>query len=536
MKLMTTIVMLGLAVANVVASPVIRGTSKDVFYVVYDGNEFKHIKDASRKKVYKKPAAYGVAPIPKRDCVPGDVKSEVKDKLAGSEGGDLPATPGKEVESPSSEGEAPPPKQAGPEPGDGAVAPESPKSVALAKKFSDDESISFTTTKGIIKSDIQTKVLGYKPLDPKSSSFKVHPGKVAAGGANAALSVVTEKFLADHVYTYIYSDSKEPPNSKEKTFRAKLSSTLNIQGLTIISEGAQKISAAKAVAQKSLKASKDDTEKAEIEKASVKVVKGIRAVMWNDTLRSQRDYLLGLPDALRDQSKASLKPLGEAFNDDYVKNVAFIQMFRTFYQPNAFNRFPAYPGEKPGNLSPVQSKLRIIAAHVKNAPLPLPKTFSLAYILGQSKGLEGLDPGVPSPRDYLRDQKAPMKLSEDRINFLSLFHTLKKSGIKDTRPLHLLIAIKFRKIVKERRGSGASGPDIPPLLGRDASLESTPSLAAITGLSEEIARSLPMEGEFLRYKEEGLISEKMIMAMLRLAQSWSAPNGNKGQTTDKAEI
>lgn len=113
----------------------------------------------------------------------------------------MPATPGKEVESPSSEGEAPPPKQAGPEPGDGAVAPESPKSVALAKKFSDDEFISFTTTKGIIKSvtktltlsikDIQTKVLGYKPLDPKSSSFKVHPGKVAAGGANAALSVIT---------------------------------------------------------------------------------------------------------------------------------------------------------------------------------------------------------------------------------------------------------------------------------------------------------------------------------------------------------
>ncbi|KAM3523434.1 hypothetical protein NHJ13051_005119 [Beauveria bassiana] len=424
--------------------------SADVFYVVYDGNEFKHIKDASRKKVYKKPAAYGVAPIPKRDCVPGDVESEVEDKLAGSEGGDSPVTPGKEVESPSSEGEAPPHEQAGLEPGDGAVAPESPESVALAEKFSDDEFISFTTTKGMIKSvtktltllikDIRTKVLGYKPLDPKSSSFKVRPSKVAAGGANAALGVITvvvwikgmvdafehdEKFLADHVYTYIYSDSKEPSNSKEKTFRAKLSSTLNIQGLIIISEGAQKISAAKAVAQKSLKASKDDTEKAEIEKASVKVIKGIRAVMWNDTLRSQRDYLLGLPDALRDQSKASLKPLGEAFNDDYVKNVASIQMARTFYQPNAFNRFPAYPGEKPGNLSPVQSKLRIIAAHVKNAPLPLPKTFSLAYILGQSKGLEGLDPGVLSPWDYLRDQKAPMKLSEDRINFLSLFHTLK---------------------------------------------------------------------------------------------------------------
>ncbi|KAM0664040.1 hypothetical protein ACQRIU_007041 [Beauveria bassiana] len=359
-----------------------------------------------------------------------------------------------------------------------------------------------------------------------------------------------EKFLADHVYTYIYSDSKEPSNSKEKTFRAKLSSTLNIRGLTIVSEDAQKIGAAKAVAQKSLKASKDDAEKAEIEKASVEVVEGIRAVMWNDTLRSQRDYLLGLPDALRDQSKASLKPLGEAFNDNYVKNIASIQMARTFYQPDRFNRFPAYPGEKPGNLGPVQSKLRIIAAHVKNAPLPLPKTFSLAYILGQSKGLEGLDPGVLSPRDYLRDQKAPMKLSEDHINFLSIFHTLEvtkllhgyikedqlrnpwKSEIKDARPLRLLIAMKFGKIVEERKGSGASGPDILPLLGWD----SAPLLAAITGLSEEIARSLPMGEEYLPYKDEGLISEKMIMAMLRLAQSWSAPNGNKGQTIDKAEI
>ncbi|KAM0743518.1 hypothetical protein ACQRIT_001777 [Beauveria bassiana] len=470
----------------------VSGTSKDIFYVVYDGNEFKHIEDVSGKKVFKKPAACGVAPILKRDCVPDNVESKVEDKLAGPEGGDSLATLGKEVESPSSEGEAPPPKQAGLEPGDGAVAPKSPES------------------------DIRTKVLGYKPLDLKSPSFKVRPGKVAAGGANAALGVITvgvwvkgmvnafkHNFLANYVYTYIYSNSKEPSNSKEKTFRAKLSSTLNIRGLAVVSEGAQKIGAAKAVAQKSLKASKDDAEKAEIEKASVEVVEGIRAVMWNDTLRSQRDYL-----------------------------------------------FPAYPGEKPGNLGPVQSKLRIIAAHVKNAPLPLPKTFSLAYILGQSKGLEGLDPGVLSPRDYLRDQKAPMKLSEDHINFLSIFHTLEvtkllhgyikedqlrnpwKSEIKDARPLRLLIAMKFGKIVEERKGSGASGPDILPLLGWD----SAPLLAAITGLSEEIARSLPMGEEYLPYKDEGLISEKMIMAMLRLAQSWSAPNGNKGQTIDKAEI
>ncbi|KAM3426391.1 hypothetical protein NHJ13734_009483 [Beauveria thailandica] len=637
----------------------VSGTSKDDFYVVYDGNEFKHIEDDKGQMVYEKKGPACRRDGTKRDCGPSDVtESEVEDELAGPKEEEVESPPPEGVE-----GGAPPPESAGPEPGEGPAAPESPETVELADKFSDEEFVSFATTKKMAKSvtetlslsikDIRTKALGYKPLNPKSPSFKVRPGKVAAGGANVALGVVTvgiwikgmvdafehdvnlldktaavtsivpfvgcttnlaaqawkgevdhqdtalcyvgdgllmtplaplgiavhiirwfislgkppavpskevfvqhrdsqwEKFLADHVYTYIYSDSKEPSNSKEKSFRAKLSSTLNIRGLAIVSEGAQKIGAAKAVAQKSLKASKDEAEKAEIEKGSVEVVEELRAGIWNDTVRSQRDYLLELPDALRDQSKASLKPLGEAFNDDYVKNVTSIQMASNFYQPDTSNKFPAYPGEKPGNLGLVQAKLGVIAAHVKNAPLPLPKTFSLAYILGQSKGLEGLDARVLSPRDYLRGQKAPKELSEDRINFFSLFHTLEvtkllqgyikedelrnpwKSEIKDARPLHLLIAMKFGKIFEERKGSAASGPDIPPLLGRDGSLESTPSLAAITGLSEEIVRNLPKEGEFLRYKD--LISEKMLMAMLRLAQSWSAPNGNKEQAA-KAEI
>ncbi|KAK8144442.1 hypothetical protein G3M48_005789 [Beauveria asiatica] len=234
----------------------------------------------------------------KRDYGPSDVtKSEVEDELAGPKEEEVESPPPEGVE-----GGTPPPESTSPEPGEGPAAPESPETVELADKFSDEEFISFTTTKKIINSvtetlslsikDIQTKALGYKPLNPKSPSFKVRPGKVAAGGANVALGVITvgvwikgmvdafehdEKFLADHVYTYIYSDSKEPSNSKEKSFRAKLSSTLNIRGLAIVSEGAQKISAAKAVAQKSLKASKDEAEKAEIEKGSVKVVKEIRA-------------------------------------------------------------------------------------------------------------------------------------------------------------------------------------------------------------------------------------------------------------------
>ncbi|KAM3505915.1 hypothetical protein MY11210_007776 [Beauveria gryllotalpidicola] len=120
-------------------------------------------------------------------------------------------------------------------------------------------------------------------------------------------------------------------------------------------------------------------------------------------------------------------------------------------------------------------------------------------------------------KDEMTASKGPCpngkpKLSEDRINFFSLFHTLEmakllqgrvkedeprnlwKFDIKDARPLHLLIAMKFGKVFEECKGSGASGLDVPPLLNREASLESTPSFVAITGLSEEIVGNLPKEG------------------------------------------
>ncbi|KAF1730625.1 hypothetical protein CRV24_008694 [Beauveria bassiana] len=622
------------------------GTSKDDFYVVYTGEEFKHIEDASGKVVFEKPGPCGATPIPKRGCVPGEVESEVKDKLAGLEGEDSTATPGEEVESPPPKGEAPPPEQAGSEPGEGAVAPESPESVALAEKFSDEEFVSLATTRGMLKSvtetlalsikDIRTKALGYKPLSPQSPSFKIRPGKVVAGGSNAALGIVSvgvwtkgmidafqndandldktaavtaivpfvgcttnlaadawkgevdvqdtalcyigdallltplaplgivvhivrwliklgqppavpekevfvkhrdsqwKKFLADHIYTYIYSDNKKPSKSEEKPFRVKLNSSLNIQALAVISKGAQKIGAAKVLAQNSLKTSKDAAETAEIEKGSVEVVEGIRAAVWNETIRRQRTYLLELPDALRDKTKASLKPIGEQFNEDYIEHITTPQMVMRF------------TSLQPGLPAAIEAKLKGIGAHLKTAPLPLPKTFTLAYIIGQSKGLEGLDPRVLSPRDYLGQQTEP-KLSEDRINFFSLFHTLEvakllqgsikedqlsnpwKSDIKDARPLHLLIAMKFGKVLEERKGTGASGPDVPPLLNRGGSLESASSLGAITGLSEEILSHLPKEGQFLRYKE--LISEKMLLAMLRLAQNQSAQRANNTEQT-----
>ncbi|EGX88035.1 hypothetical protein CCM_09171 [Cordyceps militaris CM01] len=664
-----------------------EGASKDVFNVVYEGNEFKHIEDATGAKVFEKQGPPPVCPRDgtKRDCGVDDVgESEVEDTVANPEGEDSPANSGKESEeAPGAEAEASPAepgkevegpantageKPAGPEVEGGAVSPESPESIALAEKFSEEEFVHLATTRGMVKpltetlslsiKDIRTKRLGYKPLTPQSSSFKIHPVKAIAGAAGGALAVagvtlwvkgmvdafthdtndldktaaVTsivplvgcttnlaaeawkggvdsqdtalcyigdgllftpfapigvaihivrwfislnkappvpekevflkhrdsqwERFLDEHVYTYLYSDNKEASNSKEKSFRVKLNSSLAIQGLAVISEGAQKIGAAKVLAQNAAKASTDATEKAAIEKGSLEAVESIRAAVWNETILRQRAYLLEMPDSLRENAKASLKPLGEEFNKDYIANTTSISMATHYFEADLFPKNPALIAAgapildtSPGNLALVQAQLKSIGAHLQTQPLPLPKLFTLGYIFGQSKGLDGLDPRVLSPRDYLR---ATTKLSEDRINFFALYHTLEvakllqgsikedelrnpwKSDIPDARPLHLLIAMKFGRVSEERRGSGAaSGPDFPPL--KEGTLDTTASFAAVTGLSDEEVEKLPKEGEFQRYKD--LVSEDKILAMLRLIQERRAQSAAKlEQTAGKDEV
>ncbi|KAM0742732.1 hypothetical protein ACQRIT_002909 [Beauveria bassiana] len=64
-----------------------------------------------------------------------------------------------------------------------------------------------------------------------------------------------------------------------------------------------------------------------------------------------------------------------------------------------------------------------IGDYLESKPPALPLCFTLAYILGQSEGSARLGPSRALLRDYLCELPGA-KLSEDRINFFSLFHTL----------------------------------------------------------------------------------------------------------------
>ncbi|TQV95576.1 Heat-labile enterotoxin, A chain [Cordyceps javanica] len=332
------------------------------------------------------------------------------------------------------------------------------------------------------------------------------------------------QFLGDNVYTYIYSDTGKPFPSKEKSFREKLNSSLTVQGLAVISEGAERIGAVQALSQIAIEESHNTTEKDEITKMALEAADQLRAAAWNETIRTQRTYLLKLPDVLREQTTAALKPIADTFNEDYIKGVTSPET-AAHYSSRGLSVLN-------GTTTTVEEELNSVGAYLKTKPPPLPKAFVLAYILGQSNGLEGLDPLVLSPRHYLAEQSEP-KLSEDRINFFSLYHSLEvvkllqgrveegelrnpwRSDIRDARPLHLLIAMRYGQVFQQQKGSWHSGPDIPPVINRE-SLAGTAMLAAVTLLEEGVVQNLPKEGQFLSYKQ--LASEDMILSMLRLAK------------------
>ncbi|OAA52937.1 hypothetical protein ISF_09215 [Cordyceps fumosorosea ARSEF 2679] len=349
------------------------------------------------------------------------------------------------------------------------------------------------------------------------------------------------KFLADYVYAYIYSKVNDNSTSKEQPFRTKLGGTLAMHGLAVVSEGAKNIGVANAVAQKSLGASKDGGDKAGIEQTLSKATEGIRAGVWNETLRQQRNHLLALPDMLRDGAAASLKSMADNLNKEYVDRLKSPEMAEHYKKVTPV---PGVSGTESNNLAEVREKLQKIATYLQSKPPVLPPSFNLAYMLGQSKGLQGLDPAVLSPRDYLRELPGS-NLSEDRINFFVVFHALEvamllrgelkrtedelrnpwKSDIKDARPLQLLIAIKFGHLYEEEQKQGAAHPDIPPLVKQN-DLGSVEWLAKITGLSEEEVEKVPKGGESLSYLKL-VTDEKMVLAMQDLLRGRAGGKASK---------
>ncbi|KAM3564225.1 hypothetical protein MY1884_000847 [Beauveria asiatica] len=315
------------------------------------------------------------------------------------------------------------------------------------------------------------------------------------------------KILHDKVYTYYYSDDSLSRNRK---FRDKLNGTLFADSMAIVSDAADLIAAANATMQASAKSP------------------NIKAQIPSKVAVRQREFLLQLPQLIKQGTDLSVHKMAEQFNKETVGPVRdntgphlMLQLVAatetiTHLTSNAMvNQYtptvfvppgdPAGPDLKEG----VRRELGAVAAHLKKTPLPSPKLFDVAYVLGQSKDSMLLRGSV----------------SEEELS--KLWPTEDKNTVQE---LQLLLALKFGRVFDSQKMAAAAQlagqfatpqeikfmtqPSIPPL---KIAPESMAYIGLILELSEERIKTVPHLKEQIGFKELGT-DEKLIMAMLEKAK------------------
>ncbi|OAA58242.1 Heat-labile enterotoxin, A chain [Cordyceps fumosorosea ARSEF 2679] len=349
-------------------------------------------------------------------------------------------------------------------------------------------------------------------------------------------------FLDNTIYTYIYSDEFATP---EKTFREKMNSTFVAEAALVISDMADSIGVTNATGQSAMEAEKDAGRKATILNGTQTAIAELRAGVDTEIRRRQRKAVLELPEKLTTSSGVSLKPLAKTFQDEYIANL----------QSAEFKK--KYTDILKINAADVEDKVNKAVTYIQPKAVALPTLFDVAYVVGQSKALEDIDPNALSAREFIMDNTK--NLTENKVNIYALHHTLQiakllrgaldggegaldtrwpTSDTAPTRPLQLLIAMRYGRIYeenkmawirKERKGvlglfagandpgeiHWASHPNIPPVKAPKAENEKLSYLGIILGLSEEIVRNTPRGVQPFGFKDLAQNAD-LLLALLKL--------------------
>ncbi|OAA61500.1 hypothetical protein ISF_05579 [Cordyceps fumosorosea ARSEF 2679] len=286
----------------------------------------------------------------------------------------------------------------------------------------------------------------------------------------AARDGVWNRFLKDDIYSYIYSHpgyaniTGRRVNSTEVDFRDKLEGALAMEGLAVLSHGAQTIGAAVASAQDSLEASTTPEQKADVEKAIADVKTQLLEATDREMVRRQRQMLIALPKTLKETHDISLQPIADEFNRQFNDNITSSEMVEKYHKW----LFMGFGAATEDNQEEVERDLGKIADALYANPPQLPSYFDLTYILGQSRGLANIHNDTLSIPSYLRDKFPTM--SEASLQVHVLHHTLQianlimrtntedklsqyfpDSDAQGVRDLQTLIALKFGRISDESK-------------------------------------------------------------------------------------
>ncbi|KAM3560897.1 hypothetical protein MY1884_002684 [Beauveria asiatica] len=255
-------------------------------------------------------------------------------------------------------------------------------------------------------------------------------------------------------------------------------------------------------------------------------------------------------------SGVSLKPLAKTFQDEYIAKLKSAELKKE------------YTDIVKMKAAEVEDKIKKTVAYIQPKEVAMPTRFDVAYIVGQSKALEDIDPKALSAREFIMDKTKD--LTEERVNYFALHHTLQVAKLlrgalggdeakldtlwptgdtAATRPLQLLIAMRYGRIFEEtkmtwirknRQGSmglfpelndpgevhWASHPNIPPIKDPKANNEKLSYLGVVLGLGEEIVRNTSRGVKKFSFADL-VQNADMILALLRLDVHATAKQSGK---------
>ncbi|KJZ71660.1 hypothetical protein HIM_08972 [Hirsutella minnesotensis 3608] len=190
-------------------------------------------------------------------------------------------------------------------------------------------------------------------------------------------------------------------------FRTKLESRLAFDAAAVLSEGARSIGVINATSARASQDANTDQERNEIQAGAKTSIQAIQDAMRANVTNRHRNYLITLPASLENSEHVvSLKMIADNYNGDLMKKLT---------SKETIEQWPANePALGPGLVAPKANKDRYsvtrkhmqdVAGYLRDNPPRIPGKLDIAYVLGQSRGLNNfIDPLFFSPQAYMKEQ------------------------------------------------------------------------------------------------------------------------------------
>ncbi|PFH63255.1 hypothetical protein XA68_15889 [Ophiocordyceps unilateralis] len=223
-----------------------------------------------------------------------------------------------------------------------------------------------------------------------------------------------DKEFINPLYRYLYSHWTAYPDGG---FRSLLQAVLTVETLAVKSEAAQTIAALNASSQQAVESAGSDQQRGQIQDGVRRSIDVVRASMSAEIVLRERQALLNLQSTILVNATVSLEQASKTFNDQVITHFTSKDMIKTFTK----DRRGGYLIPGGDNRVEVEAHLASVGGALRNTPLPMPGLLDIAFIVGQTHGLD-LDPLTLSLRDYLKEHVKAKSLERVDIDKLVIEH------------------------------------------------------------------------------------------------------------------